>query len=804
MKHVFLLFTLVFGQMLFAQSDGIYCSRAHGAPIFRGSVPDDLRSDTFDILNTSIHLDFTNSVNQVISGYSRLTVEALQSNLLSLRLDFEGLTVSQVELNGSAVSFDHNGATLRVDFPSAMSTGDTASVKVVYSGTPIQDATGWGGFYFQGNYVWNLGVGFAADPHSYGRVWFPCFDNFVERSTYDFHIQVSDDLRAACNGSLTGMDTAGGVATFHWLLDQPAPSYLICVAVADYEVVEWIHNGNSADYPVMLHAMAQDTTNLKNSFLHLDDAISTFENSYGDYAWNKVGYSLVPFGSGAMEHVTNITYPIYAANGQLDQESLMAHELGHMWWGDLVTCETDGDMWINEGWASFSEFLVEEQVYGRNEYEQAMLEDLRYMLQFGHHLEGGQYRAVAGQPHEYVYGDHVYKKGALVAHNLRGYLGDAVFFDAITAFLNQNAMSAVSSEDFRDFLTQYTGKDMTDFFHDWVFNPGYAVTILNKFESQSVTGGFEVSMYAQQKLKGTKEFHKEVPVYYTVYGSDFQRFEGQSSISSEYALLTDTVPFEPAWVVFYEQNELAMAQTSTQMMITGIQGEQNLPNAFLTEFEITGLDADSALLRIDHVWSYPTALEATDKPYQLSNYRYWNVTGINLESVSMKTALFYDGRSVGGGTGYLDIDLMNQSEDSLILLHRANVDSDWEEYEDYEKNMIGNPNDGFGRIVISDLREGQYVLGNINSEVLGVPATTSASSVRVYPNPVNDRLIIESVFLPNSRVVVVDSSGREVFSERMTGQKVTLQTNKWQTGTYLVTVSTESGQTLKEKVLIAR
>ncbi len=801
MKHLLVFLFLISSVSVFAQSAGIYCSRAHGAPLFRGSQPDDLRSDTFDILNTSIHLDFTNASNQQIGGYSRLSIEALQNGVSSIRMDLEGLAVDSVLVNNSQASYAHSGAKLSVDLGMSLSVADTFSLKVYYGGTPLQDASGWGGFYFQGDFAWNLGVGFAADPHSYGRVWFPCFDNFIERSTYDFHITVNEGFRAACNGELTGVDAAGGTSTFHWRLDQPASSYLACVAVAKYEVLEWTHSGNSSNFPVMLHARAQDTANLRASFQNLDDAITTFEDSYGDYSWNKVGYSLVPFGSGAMEHVTNITYPIYAANGQLSQESLMAHELAHMWWGDLVTCETDEDMWINEGWASFSEFLVEEQLYGRDAYERAMLEDLRYMLQFGHHLEE-QYRPVSGQPHEYVYGDHVYKKGALVAHNLRGYLGDEVFFDAVTTFLNEYAFSAVSSEDFRDYLTQYTGTNMTDFFDDWIFNPGYSVVVLNRFESESIDAGYEVSMFVQQKTKGTNSLHSNIPVYYTIYGAGFERQKGQASLAGEYAVLMDTVPFEPALVVLYEQNELAMAQTSEQVMLTGPQNAQNLTNAFLTQFEVTSVETDSALLRIDHVWSYPPSLLALDQPYQLSDYRYWNVTGINLEDVTMKTTLVYDGRVAGGTTGYLDIGIASGTEDSLILLYRQGDGDDWDEYPDYEKNVMGSSSDGFGRMEISDFKPGQYVLGRINNDVLGLTSKQKDDLIKIYPNPAHDRVTVAWGQNQAAEVVILDSAGRSMFKGSLSQSRLEVSTLGWKSGSYVVQILAKDGTRLQESLVI--
>ena len=127
---------------------------------------------------------------------------------------------------------------MKVALNGSMSMNDETDIEIHYSGTPMQDASGWGGFYFSGNFAWNLGVGFADDPHSYGRIWFPCFDNFIERSSFDFHVRVNNDRVASCNGLLDNIESHNdSTKTYHWELAQSIPSYLACVTVGPYVMV---------------------------------------------------------------------------------------------------------------------------------------------------------------------------------------------------------------------------------------------------------------------------------------------------------------------------------------------------------------------------------------------------------------------------------------------------------------------------------------------------------------------------------------------------------------------------------------
>ena len=781
----FLLINLffIFGSTLFAQQpSNKYCSKYKLASIENRLLIEDKRSDSLDILHTQINLDMTNITAAQISGNAVLTCKSKHSVLNSMTFDFEGLTVDSV--NGADVSsFVHQDSILRVFFSGPLNLGQESELTIYYHGSPMKDASGWGGFYFSGNFSWNLGVGFADDPHSYGRIWFPCFDNFIERSTFSFYVKVQPDRVASCNGVLASVETnTDSTKTFHFELDQSIPSYLACVAVAPYITVESSVNAANGPLPIVIYGRSADSMNIVQSFTHLDEAILKFEEAFGPYRFDKVGYSLVPFSSGAMEHATNITYPIYASNGNLSQEGLMAHELGHMWWGDNVTCQTDGDMWINEGWASFSEYLFQEAVYGRSSYEEALLEDLRYMLQFGHHYEE-DYRAVAGQPHQYVYGDHVYKKGALVAHNLRGYLGDELFFSAAHQFMEQFKYSPVSSDSLEKYFSIYSGKDLSFFFRDWVFTPGYNLVVLDSFEAVNSNGGYDLTLFVQQKLKGTATFHEGVPVYYSIYDENWDSESGVAFIDGRFAEIKAIASIDPKYVILYDHVEQAQARTVDRVVVKN-QGPLNLDNMYW-DVDVDDV-VDSALVYFEHFWSSPDDIKAFDtKAYRLSNYHYWRVSGLNLDQINMSGQFFYDGRP--GGSGYLDMDLVSIQEDSLVLLYRSGTTNDWVEYGPYLKNILGTSDNGFGLIVLDSIFPGEYTLANVDQTALSSYSEENSRGLKVFPNPTNNEITFQLLDLNSSIPVsgmIYDQLGRLVDEIQFDGNQSKLNTTSYKSGLY--------------------
>lgn len=711
------------------------------------------RSDTIDVLHYDITLDITDFAGQTIAGNCVLRFSPKMNNVSSISLDLLELTIDSILLDGQIVSnYSYNDTLIQVPFGVPMNDADTAEVQVFYRGHPLPDPS-WGGFYFQQGYAYNIGVGFSSNPHTIGRMWHPCFDNFVERATYTFNITTTAPKKAHCNGYLAGEASMGSLLTRTWEMEQPIPTYLACVAVNDYATVNLTHTGISGNIPIELVALAGDTTNLKNSFANLGTAIDAFEYWYGDHQWSKVGYTVVPFAAGAMEHATNIFYPKFAVNGNLQYENLMAHELGHHWWGDLATCETAEDMWINEGMATYGEFLFTERQYGWNAYITAMKSHHYDVMRNAHLAEGG-YLAISGIPHQYTYGDHVYNKGASVAHNLRWYLGDSLYREGMSAVTANHSFKSLNSYQMLDRLTATTGIDMAYFFNDWVFSGGFSHFEIDKVTVQEpIPATFVATVRIQQKLLGTTNYHSYVPLQLTFRDENWNVHHARVMVSGAQDSAVVSLPFYPTTVIINEEHRLNQAREDKQGMIYGVGGyNQLMPNLSVQAV------GDSAFFHFEHHLVAPDPSDMA--AIELSGTHYWTVTGVFPDTFKATARLSLD-------TDY-DSDLIQvYGADSLRLFYRASPEFAWEEHPAYTKTQLF-PLVNFN---ISNLLVGDYALGNFYQSLSGVSPTQTAfeQSVLLFPNPNNGtfQLQWQSQTAAEWNADVYDALGRLVSTQNL-------------------------------------
>ena len=156
----------------------------------KSSAEDNMRSDTIDVLNYHIDLEITN-----FSGPK-------MNNVGAISLDLLGMTIDSVMQNGAKLSYQYQSPLLKVSLDGQYNIIDTTEIQIFYNGQVYPEAAGFGGFHFQGGYAYSIGVGFQTSPYNYGRSWFPCFDNFKERSTYSFDIKTPNGMVATCNGEL--------------------------------------------------------------------------------------------------------------------------------------------------------------------------------------------------------------------------------------------------------------------------------------------------------------------------------------------------------------------------------------------------------------------------------------------------------------------------------------------------------------------------------------------------------------------------------------------------------------------------
>ncbi len=754
------------------------------------------RSDTIDILNYQINLTIIDFTNKKISGSCNIKFTPKINGINTIGLDLLKLTVDSIKMQNNLLTFSYNDTLLTTNLATLLNIGDTASLIVYYHGTPQIDASGWGGFYFQGNYAYNLGVGFDANPHNYGRVWFPCFDNFVERSTYQFNIITANGKNAHCNGKLdTTYTIAGDTIMNSWSINKEIPSYLVCVAVADYATVHTSHVGIFNDtIPIELVARASDTTNMKNSFLHLNNAIDIYETHYGQYRWNKIGYSLVPFSSGAMEHVTNIAFPQAIANGTLTYETLMAHEFSHHWWGDLVTCETEGDMWINEGMAVYSEHLFLEGVYGYPTSLAAIKKNHKEVLQFTYLNESG-YRAISGIPHQYTYGDHTYKKGASVIHNMRAYMGDSLFFVGLKAIINNYQYKSINAYQYRDELIAATGINMTNFFNDWVFSPGFSHFSIDSSVTTANGSNYNVTLHIKQKLRGAPNFHTGTPLEITFYDVNWNRVKRTIIASGQNTTTSVTIPFNPILILLNEDNKLNQARTDDKLIIKNT-GSNNL-SLSLSTVTVNSI-TDSALLFVEHHWVAPDSIKNNPNNYRISTSRYWSFQGILPQNFKATVKLNFDGRA---NNGYLDVDLVPVNGDSIILLYRKDAKDDWTVYPYYTKTTVG-PTIPFGFITIDSLILGEYTFANGVLPVAVKNNIKQQQLFNVYPNPTKNFLWIESKSANNNLVYLIYDMNGKIVAEGKLNKKVKINTTNWVTGSYIVKIKDVNNLLFTKKIIV--
>jgi|688.fasta_scaffold14563_3 aminopeptidase N len=693
------------------------------------------RSDTFDILHYDIAIDVTNYTLQRIKAATTVRFTPKLANQTFIRFDLYQLTVDSVTDANGPLPFSYDTEFLRVDLPTVPALGDTLEVTVHYNGQPHRDPT-WGGFYFESGYIYNLGIGLTTIPPNFGKVWYPCFDSFVERATYTYRVKSAGGYKAWCQGDFQGEIQLGGDTVIRTFEMAPSiPTHVSAIAVSDYQSTDYVHTGAYGNVPIRLTAKPAQLAAMTAKFADLGGAIDALEFWYGPHAWGRVGYVLTT--DGALEIPTNIAYPQFMTGQPLqDNQDLYSHELGHHWWGDVVTPFNHNDMWLKEGPAEYSGHLVEEWVEGNAAFVEIVKDNHQYVLEQAHIQDEG-FRALSGIADEQIYGVHTYYKGASVLHNLRGYLGDSLFRQAMTAIQVNNAFSTLDAAGFRDAIEATTGKDMDAFFDAWVFAPGFSVFTVQSMTSNADGSGWDVELIVRQLLRAAPAYHLDVPVDITLISANNERYDTLMTVSNSLSLLQLECPFQPVMAVLNGANRLNQARMDHERFLyPGQNLTGTLPHV---DFRVyTDNVPDTALIRVEHIWAGPYQTQLGWGVDEVSSTHYWTVDGLWPADTRLRGRIYY----YGNDTNDLDNDLVGVNENDLILAYRATPLDLWEPYFDATP-MKGNLTNGSGYVQIDTLRQGEYAFANGAANVgVGGVGDGAANDLWLYPVPASDRLSV--------------------------------------------------------------
>lgn len=436
------------------------------APTLGDVFSPELGNAGIDVLHYTLDLAMFPDQRRV-AGTAQLSIKAITHHLAGFSLDLSGMTVTSVAINGSPADFETNPTKLFITLPQPVVYGTLFDVVIAYSGIPTRKKTPYSSSFTTGiEYIENPPrMAFVNQPDG-ANTWFPCNDHPSDRATYTFNITVPDSYTAVANGEPLGITAQSeGLITYHWQMDSPMMTALAVVAVGDYVLIEDTLPG---EIPLRHYAYAGTENKIASLLSSTEMAFEVLAARFGPYPYESYGHVITPLAGGALETQTMTVMPIDLVSAQNEAQvyTLVVHELAHHWYGNTVSLKSWQDIWLNEGFATYAEWLALEARYGEGRYQEQRtwqeeaLNSNRRITPLGAPLPSQMFDLSS------------YEKGAWVLHMLREKLGDAVFFRLLQTWAVDYAARPVTSYDFFQLAEQISGQDLTLFRHNWLETGG--------------------------------------------------------------------------------------------------------------------------------------------------------------------------------------------------------------------------------------------------------------------------------------------------------------------------------------------
>jgi aminopeptidase N len=417
----------------------------------------------FDILHYGFDWTFdfaSHSLQGKAVIKARSLIDALDN--IVLHLD-DNMIVDQVSLNVTPLSFVHTEDLLEIYLDKSYLSGDEFEVRITYSGSPL------GGLNFSHHMdqpiIWSL------DEPTMARNWMPCYDLPDDKATAELYITVPQGMIAASNGSLVDVIENSDLSnTFIWQEDYPISTYLISVAATNYETFFDFYDSNTKSMEVCYYSYPERLALAQEDFSITVPMVEFYSKTFGEYPFlkEKYGMAMIPGGT-SMEHQTCTSLAASLVKGTHEYDWLIAHELAHQWWGDLISPSDWAEIWLNEGFATYSDALWQEYIYGFEGLKSRMA---RFKEIYFLYHEGTDH-PIYDPPEGHLFCTAEYEKAAWVLHMLRFVVGDDNFFNILKRYAQDFAYSNATTEDFRSVCEVVYGADLGWFFDQWIYGPGY-------------------------------------------------------------------------------------------------------------------------------------------------------------------------------------------------------------------------------------------------------------------------------------------------------------------------------------------
>ena len=446
-------------------------ARSFALPGAEVQFPPDRPADVKHV-KLDISLDFD---QETVSGTAYTTFSALFEEVTSVTFDAIELHIDEVTLvGGGKLAYSVGEKQLVVTLDRVYQHGEEFTVAISYHARPriglnfVKPAPEEPGRFTHC---------YSFHQPQYAAYWFPCHNCPNDRATTEILVTAPAQYIAIANGNLLEVKDNGATKTHHWLHSVPHASYLLSLVVGDFAVVEDTFQG----MPVTYYVRKDRVEDARLLMGKTPEMIRFFSEFIGvDYPYDNYKQTVVELYTGAMEHTTTTTHSFSllldqraALDMRPDYEAVVAHELAHQWFGDLVTCRDWSNTWLNEGFASYFDQLWGEHDLGKDYFKYSMHQEMKsYQNEDKHYRRPIVYNVWSNEGWE-MFDAHTYKKGEWVLHMLRHQLGEKAFRRAINYYLQRNRTREVVTADLQRALEESTGRSLEQFFQQWVYHGGY-------------------------------------------------------------------------------------------------------------------------------------------------------------------------------------------------------------------------------------------------------------------------------------------------------------------------------------------
>ncbi|MBI5840703.1 MAG: M1 family metallopeptidase [Chloroflexi bacterium] len=433
-----------------------------GAPGLGDSLYPGFGNGGYDVTHYTLDITVNDVSTSDLNAVTTIEAKATQ-DLGSFNLDFIGFEISSITINSEAAVFERNGQELTITPSTPLAKDETFTAEIQYNGSPeemisvaLPVQTGWVTFD---------GGSFVLSEPDGSANFYPVNDHPLDKASYTFRVTVPKPFEVAANGVLMESVDNGGTTTFVFEAREPMASYLATVNIDEFDV-ETMESENGI--PIRNYYSTGLPREVREPFARQGEMLVYFSELFGDYPFEVYGSLVVDTDFGAA--LENQTMSIFGMD-MIDLEDVgetemvVAHELAHQWFGDSVSVADWGNIWLNEGFATYAEYLWIEHTQGRETMDEWV--KFRYTDIF---QDPEFYPAPGNPPADDLFNSGVYERGGLTLHALRLEVGDNAFFEILKTYYDQYQGGNAAADDFIAVAEQVSGKDLSEFFDLWLYS----------------------------------------------------------------------------------------------------------------------------------------------------------------------------------------------------------------------------------------------------------------------------------------------------------------------------------------------